>query len=79
LLLDILRFSGALSAYLWFSLLKSVSRLSFPATVGLPRRLGPKEAPRVSQQAAQQATQQQLDDFKKPFSVCLEAKEYMVE
>jgi len=31
------------------------------------------------EQAATQATQQQLDDFKKAFSVCLEAKEYMVK
>jgi hypothetical protein len=30
-------------------------------------------------QAAQQATQKQLDDFKKAFSVCLEAKDYMVK
>ncbi len=35
----------------------------------------------VSQQAgaAQQATAQQLDNFKKAFSVCLEAKKYMVK
>ena len=30
-------------------------------------------------QAAQQANQKQLDDFKKAFSVCLEAREYMVK
>jgi hypothetical protein len=30
-------------------------------------------------QAAQQATQQQLDGFKKAFSVCLESKNYMVK
>jgi hypothetical protein len=30
-------------------------------------------------QAGQQATQKQLDDFKKAFSVCLEAKDYMVK
>lgn len=30
-------------------------------------------------QAAQQATQKQLDDFKKAFSVCLEARDYMVK
>ena len=31
------------------------------------------------EQAATQATQAQLNDFKKAFSVCLEAKEYMVK
>lgn len=30
-------------------------------------------------QQAQQATQEQLDNFKKAFSVCLEAKDYMVK
>ena len=30
-------------------------------------------------QARQAATQQQIDDFKKAFSVCLEAKEYLVK
>jgi hypothetical protein len=30
-------------------------------------------------QAAQQANQKQLDDFKKAFSVCLEARDYMVK
>jgi len=30
-------------------------------------------------QASKQATQQQLDDFKKAFSVCLEARAYMVK
>jgi hypothetical protein len=30
-------------------------------------------------QAAQQSTQQQMDNFKKAFSVCLEAKNYMVK
>ena len=29
--------------------------------------------------AAQQATAQQLENFKKAFSVCLEAKKYMVK
>ena len=35
----------------------------------------------VAQQSAssQQATAQQLDNFKKAFSVCLEAKKYMVK
>jgi len=30
-------------------------------------------------QAAEQATQKQMDDFKKAFSVCLEARDYMVK
>jgi hypothetical protein len=30
-------------------------------------------------QQAQQATAQQMDNFKKAFSVCLEAKNYMVK
>ena len=31
------------------------------------------------EQAAQQATQKQFEDFKKAFSVCLEARDYMVK
>lgn len=39
---------------------------------------GSQQAQQQGQQA-QQATQAQLDDFKKAFSVCLEAKDYMVK
>ncbi len=45
------------------------------------RRAGQQAEQQVAQQsaAAQQATAQQLDNFKKAFSVCLEAKKYMVK
>ena len=33
----------------------------------------------ASQQAQQQATAEQVGNFKKAFSVCLEAKDYMVK
>jgi hypothetical protein len=38
-----------------------------------------KLAEQQQAQAAQQATQQQLGEFKKAFSVCLEARDYMVK
>ncbi len=45
------------------------------------RRAEQSAEQQVAQQsaAAQQATAQQLDNFKKAFSVCLEAKKYMVK
>ena len=45
------------------------------------RRAEQQAEQQVAQQsaAAQQATAQQLENFKKAFSVCLEAKKYMVK
>ncbi len=49
------------------------------------RRMGRQAQAQAQQQSAaqaeerQQLTQEQLDNFKKAFSVCLEAKEYMVK
>jgi hypothetical protein len=49
------------------------------------RRKGKAAEQQATQQAeqqgqqAQQATAQQLDNFKKAFGVCLEAKNYMVK
>jgi hypothetical protein len=49
------------------------------------RRSGRRAEEKATQQAqqqgqqAQQATQQQMDNFKKAFSVCMEAKNYMVK
>jgi hypothetical protein len=49
------------------------------------RRRGKKAQEQATAQAeqqgqqAQQATAQQLDGFKKAFTVCLEAKKYMVK
>ena len=45
------------------------------------RRAKQQAAQQVEQQAAQSkaATAEQIEDFKKAFSVCLEAKEYMVK
>ena len=58
------------------------------AGVLIGRRKGKEAQQQATQQAnqqqqqvqqAQQATQQQMDNFKKAFSVCLEAKNYMVK
>jgi pyruvate/2-oxoglutarate dehydrogenase complex dihydrolipoamide acyltransferase (E2) component len=38
-----------------------------------------KQQAQQAQQQAQQATQQQMDNFKKAFSACLEGKNYMVK
>ena len=60
---------------------------AYGATAGLiaGRRRGREERQRAEEQAEKhgqaqvQATQEQIDNFKKAFSVCLEAKEYMVK
>jgi len=60
---------------------------AYGAAVGLiaGRRRGRQAQQQATQQVekqsaqAQQATQEQVDNFKKAFSVCLEAKDYMVK
>ena len=53
-------------------------RSSHDAEPGAPK---PKRREQVEQQSqqAQKATAEQIENFKKAFSVCLEAKDYMVK